>query len=154
SKIALNSQSVNSIVKNVKPIFNKLLFEERIKTNPFTGVKVPFRKAEKPRLSNEQFKKIALMDLTENKTLEVYRDIFLFLCYTGLSYCDATDLRYHDIEHGIIDIKRKKSKVRTRQFLLKQTLYLLDKYYGETPEHRILPKRSLDKMNVNLKLIG
>lgn len=84
NKIALNSQSVNSIVKNVKPIFNKLLFEERIKVNPFTGIKVPFTKADKPRLTNEQFKNIALLDLTEKSTLEVYRDVFLFLCYTGL----------------------------------------------------------------------
>ncbi|GAA3619636.1 Arm DNA-binding domain-containing protein [Flavivirga jejuensis] len=45
NKIGLNSQSVNSIVKNVKPIFNRLLFEERIKTNPFLGIRVPFKKS-------------------------------------------------------------------------------------------------------------
>ena len=108
-KIGMNSQSVNSIVKNVKPIFNKLLFEEQIKTNPFTGIKVPFKKADKPRLTNEYFVKIAKLDLSKNSTLEVYRDIFLFLSYTGLSYCDATDLTYSDIKNGVIDLKRKKS---------------------------------------------
>ena len=154
SKIGMNSQSVNSIVKNVKPIFNKLLFEERIKVNPFIGVKVPFKKADKPRLTNDQFIKIVTLDLSKNSTLEVYRDIFVFLCYTGLSYCDAIDLKHSDIKNGIIDLKRKKSKVQTKQFLTKQTLELLEIYKGAIPEDRILPKRSLDKMNLNLKLIA
>ena len=154
NKIGMNSQSVNSIVKNVKPIFNKLLFEEQIKTNPFVGIKVPFKKADKPRLSSEQFIKIATLDLSKNSTLEVYRDIFIFLCYTGLSYCDAIDLKNSDIKNGLIDLKRKKSKVSTKQMLTKQTLELIEKYEGKIPEDRILPKRSLDKMNLNLKLIG
>ncbi|MCF8273565.1 MAG: site-specific integrase [Flavobacteriaceae bacterium] len=153
-KIGMNSQSVNSIVKNIKPIFNKLLFEERITTNPFNGVKVPFKKADKPRLTNDCFVKIAKLDLSKNSTLEVYRDIFLFLCYSGLSYCDATDLTYQDIKNGLIELKRKKSKVQTKQFLTKQIVELVDKYDGKTPEDRILPERSLDKMNLNLKLIA
>ncbi|MGZ0017663.1 tyrosine-type recombinase/integrase [Yeosuana sp. AK3] len=153
-KIGMNSQSVNSIVKNVKPIFNKLLFEERIATNPFIGVKVPFKKADKPRLTNEYFLKIAKLDLSKNSTLDVYRDIFLFLCYTGLSYCDATDLTYSDIKKGIIELNRKKSKVQTKQFLTKQIIQLVEKYDGKTPEDRILPKRSLDKMNLNLKVLA
>mgnify|MGYP002396098234 CR=1 FL=1 len=153
-KIGMNSQSVNSIVKNVKPIFNKLLFEEQIKTNPFVGIKIPFKKADKPRLSNEQFIKIATLDLSKNSTLEIYRNIFLFLCYTGLSFCDAIDLKHSELKNGIIMLNRKKSKVPTKQFLTKQTLQVIEKYDGKIPEDRILPKRSLDKMNLNLKLIG
>jgi integrase len=153
-KIGMNSQSVNSIVKNIKPIFNKLLFEERIATNPFVGVKVPFKKADKPRLSNEYFIKIATLDLSKNSTLEVYRDVFLFLCYTGLSYCDAIDLKHSETDNGIIELKRKKSNVQTKQFIMKQTLQLIEKYNGKIPEDRILPKRSLHKVNLNLKLIA
>lgn len=153
-KNGMNSQSVNSIVKNIKPIFNRLLFEERILTNPFIGVKIPFKKADKPRLSNDQFIKIAALDLSKNSTLEVYRDIFLFLCYTGLSFCDAIDLTNSDTKSGIIELRRKKSNVQTKQFIMRQTLQLIEKYDGKIPEDRILPKRSLDKMNLNLKLIA
>lgn len=153
-KVALNSQSVNSIVKNVKPIFNKLLFEEKIQSNPFHGLKVPFKKAVKPRMTNEQFQSIVNLDISKNGKLEAYIDIFMFLCFTGLSYCDATDLKYNDIKNGMIELKRKKSKVSTKQMLTKQTLELIKKYEGKIPEDRILPKRSLDKMNLNLKLIG
>ncbi len=153
-KIGLNGQSVNSIVKNVNPLFNKLLFEERITTNPFSGIKVPFKRVEKPRLTNEEFKKIATLDLRNNSTLEVYRDIFLFLCYTGLSFCDAIDIKQMDVEHGRFEIQRKKSKVFTRQFLTDQTLELVERYSEKCPENRILPKRSLDKINLNLKLIA
>lgn len=154
SKIGLNSQSVNSIVRGIKPLFNKLLLEERIVTSPFAGIKVPFKRIEKPRLKNEDFRKIATLDLRNNITLEVYRDLFMFLCYTGLSFCDAIDIRYSEVEYGRFVIQRKKSKVYTRQFLTKQTLELIEKYRGNIPEDRILPKRSLDKMNLNLKVIA
>ena len=154
NKIGLNSQSVHSVVKNIKPIFNRLLFEEQITLNPFSGVKIPFKKAVKPRLTNENFIDIVNMDLVRNKTLEVYRDIFVFLCNTGLSYCDAIDLRQSDVEKGLIELQRKKSKVQTKQFLTIQTLKILDKYADKIPEQRILPKRSLDKLNLNLKLIA
>lgn len=153
-KIGLNNQTVNSIVKNVKPIFNKLLFEERIMTNPFLGIKIPFKKANKPRLTNENFKTMATLDLKNNTTLEVYRDIFLFLCYTGLSYCDVLDLKRAELEYGRFDIQRRKSKVHTKQFLTNQTICLIEKYRGKCPENRVLPKRSLDKLNLNLKLIA
>ena len=74
--------------------------------------------------------------------------------YTGLSYCDAIDLRQSDVEVGLIELRRKKSKVQTKQFLTKQSLKILEKYKDEVPEQRILPKRSLDKLNLNLKLIA
>ncbi len=45
NKVGLNGQSVHSVVKNIKPIFKKLLFEEQIATNPFEGVKIPFEKS-------------------------------------------------------------------------------------------------------------
>ncbi|NMH88452.1 site-specific integrase [Flavivirga algicola] len=78
--------------------------------NPFLGVKTPFKRTEKPRLSNKQFKKIVKLDLEESPTLEVYRDIFLFLCYTGFSYCDTLDIRYNDITSGFLKIHRKSLK--------------------------------------------
>jgi integrase len=154
NKIALNGQTVNSVVKNIKPFFTKLHFEEEISRNPFVGVKTSFKRTEKPRLSNADFKNIVELDLSDNPKLDVYRDLFIFLCHTGLSYCDAIDLKYPDIKNGFFNLDRKKSKVQTKQFLMKQSVTLLEKYQGQLPEKRILPKRSLDKFNLNLKLIA
>jgi len=151
-KQALNGQTANSVVRNIKPIFKRLVFEEQITRNPFDEVKVPFTRAVKPRLTNSDFRAIALLDLTERPNLEVYRDIFLFLCYTGLSFCDAIDLKKHQIRQGRMDIPRKKSKVLTSQFLIGQAVEIIEKY--DIPEQRCLPKRSLDKQNLNLKLIA
>lgn len=154
NKIALNGQSVNSVVKNIKPFFTKLHFEEEITRNPFLGIKTAFKRTEKPRLTNDNFKSIIELDLSNNQKLDIYRDLFVFLCHTGLSYCDAIDLKYPDIKNDYFSIQRKKSKVQTKQFLMKQTLSLLEKYADQLPERRILPKRSLDKFNLNLKLIA
>lgn len=154
NKIALNGQSVHSVVKNIKPFFTKLFLKEQITRNPFLGIKTTFKRIEKPRLTNDNFKSVVELDLSNNSKLDVYRDLFVFLCYTGLSYCDAIDLKYSDVKNGYISIQRKKSNVQTKQFLTKQTISLLEKYEGQLPEKRILPKRSLDKMNLNLKLIA
>jgi site-specific recombinase XerD len=154
NKIALNGQSVNSVVKNIRPFFTKLHFEEEITRNPFIGVKTTFKRTEKPRLTNADFKNIVELDLSNNPKLDVYRDLFVFLCHTGLSYCDVIDLKYSDVKNGYFNLDRKKTKVQTKQFFIKQTLSLFEKYEGQLPERRILPKRSLDKFNLNLKLIA
>lgn len=153
-KKALNSQTANSIAKNIRPIFKKLYLDEEIMINPFDGVSVPFKKAVKPRLTNDYYKNIISLDLTKKPVLDVYRDYFLMMCYTGLSHCDLFNLRDYEITKGRIEIRRKKSKVLTIQMLNNKALSIIDKYEGQIPEQRIIPKKSLDKVNQNLKLIG
>jgi len=153
-KVGLKGQSANSIIKNIKPFFVKLQQEERIISNPFMGVRAKPKKTFKPRLTNEDFRRIGELDLSQKSKLQPYRDIFLFLCYTGLSHCDAINLTTTDIKNGYIQLYRKKSNVSTKQFLTKQAKAIVKKYSGEIPEDRILPKRSLDKTNLNLKLIA
>jgi integrase len=154
NKKALNSQTVNSVVRNIKPFFNKMHFEEKIAVNPFLGINISFKRTEQPRLTNEDFKSIVKLDLENHKVLEPYRDLFLFLCYTGLSYCDAAALRKPDIVNGHFSVYRKKSNIQVKQFLIKQSMDIINKYVDELPQKRILPPRSLDKLNVNLKLIA
>jgi len=72
-KKALNSQTANSIAKNIRPIFKKLYLDEEIMINPFDGVSVPFKKAVKPRLTNDYYKNIVALDLANKPVLEVYR---------------------------------------------------------------------------------
>lgn len=153
-KNALKGQSVNSIIKNIKPFFVKLQYEERINSNPFVGIRATPKKTFKPRLTNQDFKSIVELDLSNKPTLQAYKDIFLFLCYTGLSHCDAINLKTTDVKNGYIQLYRKKSNVSVKQFLTKQTKAIIKKYSGQIPENRILPKRSLDKTNFNLKLIA
>ncbi|GAB4161419.1 MAG: site-specific integrase [Winogradskyella sp.] len=153
-KVGLKGQSVNSIIKNIKPFFVKLQYEERINSNPFIGVRAKPKKTFKPRLTNEDFRRIAELDLSQKPKLQPYRDIFFFLCYTGLSHCDAINLRITDVKNGYIQLYRKKSNVSVKQFLTKQSKAIVKKYSGQIPEDRILPKRSLDKTNLNIKLIA
>ena len=58
------------------------------------------------------------------------------------------------LDKGMIELNRKKSNVGTRQFLTLQSLQIIKTYFKQIPEQRILPKRSLDKTNLNLKLIA
>ena len=79
------------------------------------------------------------------------------MCYTGLSYTDIQDLEPRKIEDGEIEIQRNKSSIITRQYLPNQALKIFKKYSNHIETsiyNRVIPKRSLDKMNLNLKLIS
>ncbi|GAA3605356.1 hypothetical protein Q4Q39_08755 [Flavivirga amylovorans] len=89
--------------------------------------RVSFKRIEKPRLTNEDFKKIATFDLRNNITLEVYRDLFLFLCYTGLSFCDAIDISIYRVTYSDATISLKKwiltiNYLKTYKKLFKKTV--------------------------------
>jgi integrase len=68
----------------------------------------------------------------KNRMLEVYRDIFLFLIYTGLPYGDFYNLTKNDIteENGevILTIKRSKTGIELKQALISPAVHLIKKY--------------------------
>jgi integrase len=65
--------------------------------------------------------------------MQQVKDIFLFSCYTGLSYSDVEKLTVSDISTGIDGEKwvfttRTKTDTATRVPLLPQALAILEKY--------------------------
>ena len=67
------------------------------------------------------------------------RDLFLFACYTGVSYADVvsiTDENLYTDDNGALWLKyrRKKNKHRASVKLLPEALALLEKYKDETRE--------------------
>ena len=92
----------------------------------------------------------------------IVKDIFLFACYTGLSYIEVKLLKRGDIVTGIdgeewINVKRKKTKTPVRVPLLSQAKGILDKY-SDFPDvkngHTLLPVYSNQKVNKYLKIIA
>ncbi|WP_084138101.1 site-specific integrase [Chryseolinea serpens] len=107
------------------------------------------------------------IELAYNKSfsaerLNVVRDIFLFSCFTGLSYADIKKLRRSEIIIGVdggqwISTTRQKTESLSRIPLLPIAIEIMNKY-----EHNIkclhgdlvLPVLSNQKMNAYLKEIG
>ena len=93
------------------------------------------------------------------KRLEQVRDVFLFSCYTGLSYVDVKDLKASEIctsFDGKLWIMKHRQKTDTpvNVPLLKIPLAILKKYEGQLPKGELLPVLSNQKLNSYLKEIG
>ncbi len=87
------------------------------------------------------------------------RDIFLFACYTGLSYIDLYNLNIKNIQKGNdglkwIYIKRHKTDIPSNVPILPYALYILDIYKKHKNTNRIFPMISNQKTNKALKEIA
>lgn len=149
--------SASGIHKELKTIFNGLIDFGVILQSPFNGTKVKFKKKIQPILTESEFKKILHLDVSNSPKLTIYKDIFLFLCYTGLSYIDLLNLKPRDVEGYKLNITRTKSNICIRQHIVDGACTIIDTYRDSFECNLIdtvLPKKSLDKMNLNLKIIA
>ena len=85
--------------------------------------------------------------------LERVRDLFLFQCYSALSYCDMaalrpSDFKTNDMGYIYIDGARLKTKVRFIAILFEDAITIAQKYNYK------LPTISNQRYNTNLKIIA
>jgi len=122
--------------------------------NPFVAFKMKKEKVNREFLSIDELQAIEEIEL-KNATLRKVRDIFIFICYTGLSYSDLKELSELSITKGIdgdlwINFARKKTGMETRIPILPPAMEIIDRY-KEHPEAinkgTLLPMMSNQKLN-------
>ena len=94
-----------------------------------------------------------------SKRLEQVRDLFIFSCYTALSYIDVCELTQENIRTSFdgnlwIMTKRHKTNVASNIRLLDVPKAILEKYKDQLPSGMILPIISNQKVNEYLKEIA
>lgn len=132
-----------------------------IPQNPFNLYHMKFEEYESDFLEEEEIQRLFSMHIDESG-IAIVRDIFLFACYTGLSYIEVKLLKRGDIVTGIdgeewINVKRKKTKTPVRVPLLYHAKAILDKYSDHPNvdnDHTLLPVYSNQKVNKYLKMIA
>lgn len=86
--------------------------------------------------------------------LEPIRDVFLFCCFTGLRYSDATNLRIYDILDDHIEITTVKTADSIKIELNDVSKRILDKYKGiDLKGKRALPSLNNQNFNRDLKVL-
>ncbi|MBS1543482.1 MAG: site-specific integrase [Bacteroidetes bacterium] len=154
----------NTTVKylsNFKKIVHICMNNGWLAKDPFVGFKMAKREIERPFLVQEELDAIINKDFPIHRIDQV-RDIFVFCCYTGLSYVDVANLTSEDITTGIdgekwIWCNRHKTDAPTRVPLLPPAMALLEKYKDYpicVRRNRLLPVSSNQKMNNYLKEIA
>ena len=101
----------------------------------FVNFKLPKENRKAPRaLSREDFEKIRDLEIPASRvTHNIARDLFLFVCYTGVPYADAvsiTDDNIYTDDNGALWLKylRKKNEHLGRVKLLPEAIALIEKY--------------------------
>ncbi len=126
---------------NLNPHYK--FFKPRLKTT--TG-KIIF-------LTKDELQKLSDFSIPDNKNyLERVRDVFFFLCFTGLRYSDVANLKKSDIKDDHIEVTTIKTTDSLIIELNDHSRKILEKYKDFEPEsYRALPVITNQKMNDYLK---
>ena len=107
----------------------------------FQHFALPKQSERTPRaLSRESFEQIRDVEIPAyRKSHMLARDMFLFGCYTGVSYADVVSITHanlHTDEDGALWLKyrRKKNELRASVKLLPEAIALINKYHREDRE--------------------
>lgn len=127
-----------AILKKICRLAYKKGYSDKCYFQHFT---LPKQSERTPRaLSRESFEKIRDVEIAPHrKTHILARDLFLFACYTGVSYADAVSITHENLytdDDGALWLKyrRRKNEHQASVKLLPEVLALLDKYKDENRE--------------------
>lgn len=159
-KSCANNSAVK-YVKNFGKIIRICLANKWMYHDPFLGYNSKFVEVNRGFLDEEE------LSLLQNKELKIerialVRDVFLFSCYTGLSFIDAFNLTKGNIGIGIdgnkwIFTARQKTKIASHIPLLPIAEDIIKKYEKHPMcaiSGKLLPVLSNQKMNAYLKEIA
>lgn len=154
--------SAAKYLKHLKKVVNNYILKPKLlRDNPFSEFKSRTKVKEREFLSQAQLNRLMKKEFKIARVANV-RDIFVFCCYTGLSYADVKKLTRSEITGGVdggqwIFTHRKKNDNSSRIPLLKPALQIIAKYKGHPKcvnENAVLPVLSNQKMNSYLKEIA
>ena len=151
----MGQNSCTKHLKFLKKLLNLAVANSYISYNPVNAYKVEREPVEVDFLNEEELRKIINFD-TPLPRLERAKDMFLFGCFTGLSYIDIKTLTPEHFEKdnaGRIWIKKRRVKtgVLSRIPLLPIAKLILDKYKGR---EKLLPIQDPADINKYLKDIA
>lgn len=139
-------------------VINKAIAAGIITADPFAGYEPPRPECRRRYLTREELRRLMTTPLPSSR-LYLVRDLFLFSCYTGISYgdmCRLTAANLETAEDGTVWIKatREKTNVEFEIPLLDLPLHIIDKYRDTMPDGKLLPMYGNSELNRGLKLLA
>ena len=147
-------------LERLKKMVTWAVKNEWIDKNPFSNFRLKFKHTEREFLSEAELAELKGRDF-ENPMLNRVKELFLFSCYTGLSYIDLMELRPQQILTGIDKIKwikttRAKTDTPVNVPLLRPAQTILEKFTsnGIAERETIFPRVSNQEVNRSLKILA
>jgi site-specific recombinase XerD len=154
--------SATKTTKNLKRVLAYAVEQGYIEQNPFQGFKCGYKETVRTVLTMEELQRIEQKPFTIPR-LALVKDLFLFQCYTGLSFVDMAALKWRCVVKASddifwLEIVRRKTAAITQIPLFPVALQIVGKYNknkGEyKPDDTLLPGCHIQKANSYLKEIA
>ncbi|MBN1118062.1 MAG: site-specific integrase [Bacteroidales bacterium] len=144
--------------KHLRRVLNLAVSMDYLDKNPYARFKVGLEETHREILTMEELRRIEEKEI-QIERLRAVRDIFVFACYTGLSFSDIAKLKNTHLRKGDegkewIVIDRSKTNNRCRIPVLPKAKEILNKYesYPKIQSKEVLlPVLTNQKMNSYLK---
>ena len=157
----MGNNTVMKHIERLRKVVNLAIKNEWLDKDPFHKFKLKFEKKDRGYLTQAELCRIEERDFRLER-LNQTRDIFIFSCYTGLSYAEVYDLKPEHIVMGLdgerwIWGQRKKSKEWYSVPLLPQALAIIERYKDNITAQangKVLPVYTNQKTNSYLKEIA
>lgn len=154
----LQHNAVMKHIQRLKKMVTLAFHLEWIDRDPFGKFKSYLIQKEREFLTAEDLKKIERVQL-DSFRLQKVRDIFVFSCYTGISYADVMQLTKQNIVKGMdgkdwIITKREKNGNQVKLPILQKASAIINLYEFDRSciiNNSLLPLISNQKMNSYLK---
>lgn len=157
----LNNNGIMKHIERLRKMINMAVKLDWLSKDPFASFKKHFDKVERDSLNSKELLALANKEFTIERLRHV-RDMFLYSCYTGLSYIELAELSPNNIITGIdgglwISTSRAKTNTGVRVPLLPQAIELMEKYRYDARalnNGTVFPVISNQRMNGYLKEIA
>lgn len=158
---ALGHNTVMKHIQRLRKMVTLAYHLEWLDKDPFIRWKSTFEKTQRGFLSVNELSNLETYQYLGER-LERVRDLFVFSCYTGISYIDLIQLSDDNLVKGIdgynwIISKRQKTKGSIKVPILEKAQRLIDKYHGHPMamvSETLFPVITNEKVNFYLKEIA
>ncbi len=151
--------TINKSIQRVRKVIKLALAEGFLQKGPFILYKPKKYEKKISYLTSKEQKVLEKHKFAQTR-LEQVRDMFVFCCYTGLTYAEMSNLTKEHLSQGFdrlqwIDMYKQKTKSKVSVPLLPKASEILLKYkVAEAYTERLLPVISNQKFNSYLKEIA
>lgn len=157
----LNNNGVMKHIIRLKKMVHMAIRLEWMTKDPFTNYRLKILKVNREHLSERELAVITEKEFLIER-IDMVRDLFVFCCYTGLTYVDVINLTPDNIveaSDGELWIRtcRQKTDIPVNTPILPEAIRILKKYKGHVrslANNSIFPVISNQKVNSYLKEIA
>lgn len=134
----LKTNTIAGYLKTLKRVVRIAVSKGLLIKNPFAEHKTKKASTSRAFLTKEELERFSKVIL-ENKQQELVKDLFVFCCFTGLSYIDIKNLKQNEMQlfwdkSLWIIKKRQKTKTNFSIRLLDIPIQIINKYKGTAPD--------------------